>query len=129
MGGLVEGRKGFRIFKLADQVLAMANQQDRVVGIGREQAGIETVGASSVAGYSQHLGQHTGDGRVGRVCVVQLLNQRQSLGLILSGQHGGQLRGQRRVVRRVLQGGAEEGFSFRVLFSSNQQVSQSGIGR
>ena len=46
---LVERDEGFGIEELVDQILSVGDQQLRVLGIGREQRGIELVGAGVVS--------------------------------------------------------------------------------
>src|SRR5208337_4936384 len=62
------------------------------------------------------------------VGVVELLNEREGLGLILSGQHGGQLRGEGRVGGGFRKSSAKEGFGFGILLARDQDVGQAGVG-
>ena len=67
----------------------MRDEQIGIVRGGGEQLDVELVGAGVIAGVGQHLGQHAGDGRVGGVGGVELLEQRKRLRFVLGGQHGG----------------------------------------
>ena len=107
----------------------MRHQQIRVIGCGRKQRDVELVRLHCFSGVVQHLGQHMRNSLVAGVGGVQLLQERQRLGLVLGGQHRGQLSVQRLIVGRLLQRLAQKGFGFRILFARNQQVGQAGAGR
>ncbi len=79
--GFVEGGKGFAVLELAGQVLAVADQQIRVVGGDLEQAYIEVIGADRVPGVSKYVSQDAVDGCVLRIGVVELFEQRERFGL------------------------------------------------
>ena len=59
---------------------------------------------------------------------VEFLEQGKGLGLVLRGQHGGQLGVEGRVVGRFFEGGAEKCFGLGILLSRDEQVGQAGIG-
>ncbi len=75
-----------------DKILAVRDQQFGIVGSGGKEVEIELIGTGIVAGVGQDRGQHAGDGGVGGVSGVELLQQRQRLGLVLVGEYGGELR-------------------------------------
>ena len=128
LGGLVEGRKGFRVPELADEVLAVADEEGGIPGAGGEQSNIEVVGAGGVAGVGQDFSQHAGDGGVAGVGVVELLEERQGLSLVLGCEDGGQLGGEGGVAWGLLEGRAEEGFGLGILLAGDEEVGQAGVG-
>ena len=59
--------------------------------------------------------------------VVQLLNEGQGFSLVLCGKDGGELRGEGRVVRGLLEGCAKEGFGLRKLVGGDKDVGEAGV--
>ncbi len=60
--------------------------------------------------------------------VVELFEEREGLGIVLIGEHGGKLRGECGVVGILDERGAEQGFGVGILLALNEQVSKAGVG-
>ena len=61
--------------------------------------------------------------------VVELLQERQGFGLVLGGEHSGQLRGERGIVGSSCERGAEEGFGIGILLAHDEKMRKAGVGR
>ena len=109
MGGLVEDGIGLVELGLVDEVLGMGDEQFGIVRLCGKEMEEELVGAGVVAGVGEDRGQHAGDGGVGGMGGVKFLEQREGLGVVLIGEHGGELRGQRGVIGIFVERGAEKG--------------------
>jgi hypothetical protein len=62
------------------------------------------------------------------VGIVELLDERESLCFVLSGQYSCQLRNKGRVVRGLLNCSAQQGFCLGILLAHDQNVGQASIG-
>ena len=60
--------------------------------------------------------------------VVKLFEEREGLGIVLIGEHGGKLRRECRVIGILDERGAEQGFGVGILLAQDEQVSQAGVG-
>jgi len=58
---------------------------------------------------------------------VELLQQGQGVGVVLSSEHGGKLSAEDGAFRLQLQGGADQLFGFRVLFALDQDMGKAGV--
>ncbi len=126
--GLVEDGVCLVKLGLVNKILAVGDEQIGIVRDGGEEMQVELVGAGEVAGIGEDRGQHAGDGGVGGMGGVELLEEREGLGLVLIGEHGGELSGKRGVVRVLCERGAEEGFGLGILLAQDEQMSQAGRG-
>jgi hypothetical protein len=113
---------------LADHVLTVGNEKNRVVGRSFEEGQIEMVGARRVSCIGENPGKHAGDGVVVGVLVVELLDEGKRIGLVFTDEYSGELGGERRIVGRLGKGVAKEGFGFGILLASNEQMYEIGGG-
>ena len=82
-----------------------ANHMEPAIDIIRrfcQQPEVELVGGWKIAGLGEDLGQHSSDGWILRMRCVELLEERQSVSIVLCGEHGGELRVERGVVGLLL---------------------------
>ena len=103
LAGPIEGGECLTILELANQVLAVSQQQRGVVGMGGKQCDVELIGACRVARLRQDFSQHAGDGEIVGMGGVKLLKQRQRFRFVLGGEHRGELSREGSVVGRFLQ--------------------------
>jgi hypothetical protein len=84
------------------------------------------VGAGEVSGVGEDPGEDASNGVVAGMLVVQLLDEGQGLVLVLTDEDGGELGGEGGIVGGLLEGGAEEGFGFRVLLPGDEEMGEIG---
>ena len=108
--GLVEYRVSLNELALMNEILGVSDEQTSIAGGSGEELEKELVGAGEVGSVRKDGGQHAGNGGVAGVGGVKLLQKREGLGLVLIGEHGSELGGERWVVWIFGEGGAKEGF-------------------
>ena len=124
----VEDGVGLVKLRLANKVLAVSDEQIGIIRSGGEEMEVELVRTGEVAGFGKDGGQHAGDLRVVGVGVMELLEERESLGLVLIGEHGGKLRGERGIVGVFGERGAQKGLGLGILLAQDKQMGQAGAG-
>ena len=106
----------------------MGDQQGDVVRVFGEQSGVELVRSGGIASLREHIGQHAGDGEVLGMGGVELLQKRQGFGVVLSGQHSGELGVQGRIFGLLLERCADQFLGFGVLLAFDEDVGEAGVG-
>src|SRR5579863_3725636 len=85
LGRLAERGKRLSDLQLPDEVLPMSDEQGGVIRPGGNQLDIKRVRASGISRLSHYFRKHARYRRIGRVSLVQLLQQWHGLGLVLRG--------------------------------------------
>ena len=106
----------------------MGDKEIGVLRVGGEEAEVKPIRAGIVSGDGQHLGQHAGNGRIGGMRIVEFLEERQGVGIVLGDEHRSQLGVEGGIVRGAGERGAEEGCGLGILLAQDEDVRQAGVG-